>query len=84
MSTHISTAMHHRVTLPSWVIAAIVAAVLAVGAIAVLLRLGRRLERLGRAVGVGPPHHLRRQHGRRPLLNLSRGQVHTSHICAKG
>jgi hypothetical protein len=35
MSTHISTALHHRLTLPSWVIAAIVAAVLAVGAIAV-------------------------------------------------
>ena len=36
MSTHISTALHHRVTLPSWVVAAIVAAVLAVAAIAVL------------------------------------------------
>ena len=35
MSTHISTALHHRVTLPSWVVAAIVAAVLAVGALAV-------------------------------------------------
>ena len=36
MSTHISTALHHRVTLPSWVVAAIVVAVLAIGAIALL------------------------------------------------
>ena len=35
MSTHISTALHHRLTLPSWVVAAIVAAVVALGAIAV-------------------------------------------------
>jgi hypothetical protein len=35
MSSSIHTALHHRLTLPSWVVAALVAAVVAIAALAI-------------------------------------------------
>ena len=37
MSSSIHTALHHRVTVPSWIVAALLALVIAIGALAVVV-----------------------------------------------